>query len=315
MILAPTAAISAGRCGEKPMIRKLSLVLFLTTAACVTTAAQTTPATATAAPLNAALADGTPIKLHMGSNTAVNTARVGENVELEVAEDVRVANTIVVAKGSVANAEVTGIHAGLGSGTRLDINLRSVTLADDQIVPVRSTKERPARDSQALIVSSASQDASIAPGTTVIAFVDGEQKLDLTRLRAASGPTQTLKVSSVPENAEVTVDGHLSGSTPYTFHVAAGEHTVVIRMVGFQPWQGTVHVNNDASHVDATLVKQDGMESIPTAKSSQASLGDLARAARARKAQENLGPATDLTQQIEKQNDKRDPMQPVAENK
>jgi hypothetical protein len=74
-------------------------------------------------------------------------------------------------------------------------------------------------------------------------------------------------------------------------------------------------VNNDAAHVDAALVKQDGMESIPAAKAGQASLGDLARAARARKAQQNLAPATDLTQQIEKQDDKRDPMQPVAENK
>jgi hypothetical protein len=297
------------------MIRKLSLVLCLTTATCLTAAAQTAPVATTAAPVNVVLSDGTPIKLHMGSNTAANTARVGENVELEVAEDVRVANTIAVAKDSVANAEVTGIHAGLGTGTRLDINLRSVTLADDQIVPVRSTKERPTRDSQALIVSSASQDASIAPGTTVIAFVDGEQKLDLTRLRAASGPTQTLKVSSVPENAEVTVDGHLSGSTPYTFRVSSGEHTVVVRMVGFQPWQGTVRVNNDAAHVDAALVKQDGMESIPAAKAGQASLGDLARAARARKAQQNLAPATGLTQQIVKQDDQRDPMQPVAENK
>jgi hypothetical protein len=315
MVLAPTAAISVEDAEKKSMTRKPWLVLCLTAAACLMASAQTAPVAASAAPVNAVLADGTPIKLHMGSNTAVNTARVGENVELEVAEDVRISNTIVVAKGSVANAEVTGIHAGLGSGTRLDINLRSVTLADDQIVPVRSTKDRPARDSQALIVSSASQDASIAPGTSVIAFVDGEQKLDLTRLRAASGPTQTLRVSSLPENAEVTVDGHLSGSTPYTFRVSAGEHAVVIRMVGFQPWQGTVRVNNDAAHVDATLVKQDGMESIPAAKASQASLGDLARAARARKAQENLGPSMDVTQQIEKQNDKRDPMQPVAQNK
>lgn len=297
------------------MIRKLSLLLFLMIATGCIAAAQSAPDSNSAAPLSAVLVDGAPIKLHMGNTTAANTARVGENVELEVAEDVRLSNTVVIAKGNVANAEVTGIHAGLGSGTRLDINLRSVTLSDGRTIPVRSTKDRPNRDSQALVISSASQDASIAPGTTVIAFVDGEQKLDLTRLRAASGPTQTLKVSSNPANAEVSVDGHLSGSTPYVFHVAAGEHTVVIRMVGFQPWQGTVHVSNDSSQVDATLVKQDGMESIPSANTAQPSLGDLARAARARKAQANSGVATDLTQQVEAQTEKRDPTQPVAENK
>ena len=296
------------------MIRKLSIVLFLLIAACWIAAAQSAPAPSSPAPLNAVLADGTPIKLHMGSTTTTN-ARVGENIELEVAEEVRVSNTVVVAKANIANAEVTGIHAGLGSGTRLDINLRSVTLSDGQMIPVRSTKDRPNRDSQALVISSASQDASIAPGTTVIAFVDGEQKLDLTRLRAASGPTLTLKVASNPPNAEVSVDGHLTGSTPYVFHVPAGEHTVVIRMVGFQPWQGTVHVSNDSAHVDASLIRQDGMETIPTARTAQPSLGDLARAARARKAQENSGATTDLTQKIEAETEKRDPMQPVADNK
>jgi hypothetical protein len=296
------------------MIRKLSAVLLLTTAASVMAVAQAAPTAAPVASVNAVLADGTPIKLHMGSIAAANAARIGENIELEVAEEVRVAGTAVIAKGNVASAEVTGIHAGLGSGIRLDINLRSVTLADNQIIPVRSTKERPNRDSQALVISSASQDASIAPGTTVIAFVDGEQKLDLTRLRAASGPTQTLKVNSTPANAEVSVDGHQTGSTPYVFHVPAGEHTVVIRMVGFQPWQGTVHVNSEAANVEATLVRQDGMESVPVAKTAEASLGDLARAARARKAQANAGQSMDVTQQIESDGGKRDPMQPVANN-
>jgi PEGA domain len=296
------------------MIRKLSAVLLLTTAASVMAVAQAAPTAPPVASVNAVLADGTPIKLHMGNVAAANAARIGENIELEVAEEVRVAGTAVIAKGNVASAEVTGIHAGLGSGIRLDINLRSVMLADNQIIPVRSTKERPNRDSQALVISSASQDASIAPGTTVIAFVDGEQKLDLTRLRAASGPTQTLKVNSTPTNAEVSVDGHQTGSTPYVFHVPAGEHTVVIRMVGFQPWQGTVHVNSEPANVEATLVKQDGMESVPVAKTAEASLGDLARAARARKAQANAGQSMDVTQQIESDSGKRDPMQPVANN-
>jgi len=264
------------------------------------------------APVNVVLADGTPIKLRLGNASAVNGARVGENLELEVAEDVRVSNVEVVSKGNLANAEVTGLHAGLGSGARLDINLRSVTLSDDQLIPVRSTRERPSRDDQAMVISSASQDASIAPGTSVIAFVDGDQKIDLTRLRASGGTTETLRVSSTPANADVSVDGHLTGSTPFVFHVPAGEHTVVVRMVGFQPWQGTVRVTHEPAKVDATLVKQDGLENVPAAKSSEASLGDLARAARARKAQQNAGPATDLTQQVEAESQKRDPMQPPA---
>jgi hypothetical protein len=284
-------------------------VCLLQVVAGAQTPAKPQPATT---PVNVALTDGTPVKLRLGNAAAANGTRVGETIELEVAEDVRVSDVVVIAKGNVANAEVTGLHAGLGSGTRFDVNLRSITLSDEHVIPVRSTHERANRDDQAMVISNATQDASIAPGTTVIAYVDGNQTVDTTRLRAAAGATQTLRVVSTPSNAEVSVDGHLSGSTPYIFHVAAGEHSVVIRMVGFQSWQGTVRVGSDVAKIEATLVKQDGMESIPASRGPAASLGDLARAARARKAQDNAGPATDLTQKIEEQSEKRDPMQPTG---
>jgi transcription elongation GreA/GreB family factor len=284
-------------------------VCLLQVVAGAQTPAKPQPATT---PINVALTDGTPVKLRLGTAAAANGTRVGETIELEVAEDVRVSDVVVIAKGNVANAEVTGLHAGLGSGTRFDVNLRSITLSDEHVIPVRSTHERANRDDQAMVISNATQDASIAPGTTVIAYVDGNQTVDTTRLRAAAGTTQTLRVVSTPSNAEVSVDGHLSGSTPYIFHVAAGEHSVVIRMVGFQSWQGTVRVGSDVAKIEATLVKQDGMESIPASRGPAASLGDLARAARARKAQDNAGPATDLTQKIEEQSEKRDPMQPTG---
>ena len=263
-------------------------------------------------PINVVLTDGTPVKLKLGNTAAANGAHVGETIELEVAEDVRVSDVVVIAKGNIANAEVTGLHSGMGSGTRFDISLRSIALSDEHVIPVRSTHERANRDDQAMVISNATQDASIAPGTNVIAYVDGNQTLDTTRLRASAGATQTLKVISTPANAEVSVDGHLSGSTPYIFHVAAGEHSVVIRMVGFQSWQGTVRVGIAAAKIEANLVKQDGMESIPASRGPETSLGDLARAARARKAQDNAGPATDLTQKIEEQSEKRDPMHPAG---
>ena len=296
------------------MAKKVLTVIFSTCVFAIAGVAQTPekPQTASSAPINVVLTDGTAVKLRLGTTAASSGARIGENIELEVAEDVRVSDVVVVAKGNIANAEVTGLHFGHGSGTRFDINLRSITLSDDHVIPVRSTHERASRDNQAMVISNATQDASIAPGTTVIAYVDGSQQVDTARLRAAAASTQTLKVASTPANAEVTVDGHLAASTPYVFHVGAGDHSVVIRMVGFQPWLGTVHMGSEPAKIDATLVKQDGMESIPASRGTEASLGDLARAARARKAQENSGQPTDLTQQIEEQSAKHDPMQPPS---
>jgi PEGA domain len=254
------------------------------------------PAAAASDLVNVVLPDGTPIKLGV-SEMAWSTVRVGENLDLEVVEDVRFSGVVVISKGSVASGEVTGLHAGLGGGRagKVDISLRSVTLADGQIVPIRSTREQMSHADQATIISSSGQDASIAPDTTVIAYINGKQPLDLSRLRAAGGPTVELKVTSTPANAEVSVDGRLNGSTPYVFHVRAGDHTVVVRMAGFAPWQNTLHVGSDAVRVEVSLAKQDGTEPIPASKAAEPSLGDLARAARARRAQENPAAAPDPT--------------------
>lgn len=268
--------------------------------------------TASSSPVEVVLADGTPIKLRLGNTATASGVRVGENLELEVSEDVRVSDIVVVAKGNRASAEVTGLHAGVGNAGRIDVNLLSVTLSDGKVIPVRSTKDRPSRDNQALIVSSSSQDASIAPGTSVIAYVNGSQPLDLTRLRAASGPTQALKITSTPPNADVSVDGRLTGSTPYVFHVPSGDHIVVVRMVGFQAWQHTVRVAAESVSLEAPLVREDGMEAIPASKTTEPSLGDLARAARARKAQQNPSdPGSQV--QSNSQSHPRDPMEPPAQ--
>jgi hypothetical protein len=263
-------------------------------------------------PVNVMLPDGTQFRLRLGSTTTSNSVRVGESLELEVADDVLIAGVVVIAKGSIGSTAVTGLHAGVGSGPggRIDLNLRSVTLADGRIVPVRSTRERPIRDSQALVVSSASQDASIAPGTFVTAFIDGDQPVDLSRMRAASGPKQELKISSTPTNADVSVDGNLSGSTPYTFRVPAGDHVISVRMAGYQPQQRTVHVAGEGLALEIALSKQDGSETTPTVKPAAVSLGELARAARARKGTPTPAPDERAPGMATSQSKPRDPMEP-----
>jgi PEGA domain len=270
------------------------------------------PATNTA-PINVVLADGTPVKLRLGSTAASNGVRVGENLELEVTEDVRFGDVVVIGKGSAASAEVTNLRSGVsnGRGGWIDINLESVTLADGQLVPIRASKDKPVRDDQATVVSNTGQDASIAQGTDLTAFINGSQPLDLTRLRAAGGPTTEVKVTSTPPNAEISVDGRLSGSTPYTLHVIAGDHVVVLRMVGFQPWRRNIHVAAEPMAVDVPLTKQDGTETMPASKPAEPSLGDIARAARARKPQPANPPSSEQGSS-NNQTGQHDPMEPPS---
>ena len=265
-------------------------------------------AAANTTPVNVVLADGTAVKLRLGS--AFTGVRVGESLELEVAEDVRVSEVVVIPKGSVGNAQVTNLRSGANArGGWIDINLESVTLADGQRVPIRASKNKLIRDDQSTIVSSSGQDASITQGTDLTAYINGNQPLDLTRLRAASGPTTEVKVASTPPNAEISVDGRLAGSTPYTLHVMSGDHVVVLRMVGFQAWQSKIHVAGQPLSLDVPMAKQDGTETVPASKPQQPSLGDLARAARARKPPSTATPITDVNAQS--QNGQHDPMEPA----
>jgi hypothetical protein len=94
-------------------------------------------AAANITPVNVVLADGTAVKLRLGS--AFTGVRVGESLELEVAENVRVSDVVVIPKGSVGNAQVTNLRSGANArGGWIDINLESVTLADGQRVPIRA---------------------------------------------------------------------------------------------------------------------------------------------------------------------------------
>ena len=258
-------------------------------------------------PVNVVLADGTSVKLRLGS-AASSGVRIGESVELEVAEDVRVSDVVVIPKGSAANAEVTNLRSGANARSGwIDINLESVTLADGQKVPIRASKNKVIRD-QTTIISNSGQDASITQGTDLTAYINGNQPLDLTRIRAAGGPTSEVKITSTPPNAEISVDGRLAGSTPYTLHVMSGDHVVVLRIVGFQPWQSKIHASGQPLSVAVPMVKQDGTETMPASKPVQPSLGDLARAARARKLPSTATPITDVN--AEGHNGQHDPMEP-----
>ena len=117
-------------------------------------------APASAATVNVVLADGTPVKLRLGATAAANGVRVGETIGLEVSEDVKVGDVVVVAKGSPASASVTNLRSGGNvKGGWVDIDLDSVTLSDGERVPIRASKQLPFRADQSSIVSSQAQDA------------------------------------------------------------------------------------------------------------------------------------------------------------
>lgn len=237
-------------------------------------------------PLTFGLLDGTPIKLRLGRNMSSADAKTGETVDFEVLEDVKIGEVIVIQRGGVALGTVTrGKPKGrLGKGGKLDINIDSVLTVTGEKIALRAVKQTKGYNSTApmtgAIVAAGilffpaapfflflkGKDIKIPKGTEITAYINGDASLDRDRFIAVDTSTATpgtenaetanLQVKSLPEGAEITVNGDFVGSTPSTFILKAGEHTIVIKKSGFKTWEKSVRLLAASSiTLDASLEK------------------------------------------------------------
>jgi hypothetical protein len=110
------------------------------------------------------------------------------------------------------------------------------------------------------------KDVTIPKGTEITAYVNGDMKLDSISLRAQTSSRSDIaaqvsqvsparqstdsssagssnginvRITSLPQSAEIDVDGVYWGTTP-TLNLtrfAAGPHTIVIKKIGYQRWE------------------------------------------------------------------------------
>ncbi len=65
-----------------------------------------------------------------------------------------------------------------------------------------------------------------------------------------------LRIDSVPQGADIEVDGSFVGNTPSTVQLTEGDHMVVLRKGGYKKWEGTVKVSaGNSVRVSAELEK------------------------------------------------------------
>jgi uncharacterized membrane protein len=57
----------------------------------------------------------------------------------------------------------------------------------------------------------------------------------------------TIVVKSIPDGADITVDGKFAGSTPSTVRLPPGDHTVALEKSGYKTWQRTMTVGPGAT--------------------------------------------------------------------
>jgi hypothetical protein len=68
-----------------------------------------------------------------------------------------------------------------------------------------------------------------------------------------------LSVASVPDGADIEIDGGFVGNTPSEVEVAEGEHTVAVKKAGFKDWERRLKVSGGSNvHLNAELEKTVG---------------------------------------------------------
>jgi PEGA domain len=307
------------------MVALVATLCFLTVASLAQNSAAQTSSTAVAANGLPILADGTPIKLKIDRNLSSSDAKVGESVECEVVEEVHVGNIVVIQKGSAVIGRVSAAQSKKEGDRigKLDVSAEFVRLADGNKASLRGAAT--GDDSNAAILALGphtlpGKDIKLANGAEVVAYINGSVTIDPRRFAQLGGATTPipaaliasetteLQISSQPVTAEVTVDNVLVGETPVRVIVRNGDHVLAVRVSGYTGWFRTIHTSGGVMPVIANLETgenkemeyKDGLSSqMGTCASGVCgnSPGDAARAAKARKAQQNPNPPTDTPKQ------------------
>jgi hypothetical protein len=85
-----------------------------------------------------------------------------------------------------------------------------------------------------------------------------KQSAQLVTVSDKSGAPSASKiaVSSMPANADITLDGSFVGNTPSEIDVTPGDHTLTVSKSGFKPWERKFKATGGSVNINAELEAQ-----------------------------------------------------------
>jgi hypothetical protein len=88
------------------------------------------------------LEDGSPVRLRLQRTPSSSDAQMGDTVDFDVLQEVKVNDVLVIPKGSIAWGTVIEAQRKrrMGRGGKLSVNIDSVRLADGEKAPLRAVK-------------------------------------------------------------------------------------------------------------------------------------------------------------------------------
>jgi hypothetical protein len=184
--------------------------------------------------------DGTPVRLRLSRNISSADATVGETVDFEVLDDVKVNDVVVISRGTVALGTVTEAQSKrrMGKAGKLNVNIDNVRLVNDERVALRAVKEvkggsntgKMTGRARAIVATATSQncigyrdssgyevkivffpapplflfvhgkDITIPKGTEITSYVDGDIALNPTKFGVRLSDTRKERVVAEPES-------------------------------------------------------------------------------------------------------------------
>lgn len=244
------------------------------------------PTTVSAPPSKNALVDGTPIRLTLSENISSANAIVGQDVPFTVVDDVVVNGYVVISHGAPAKGTVTEAQPKrrMGRGGKLNINIDSVRLNDNEKVALRAVKDAKGGGHTGAMTTGIvltalvfwpvaplflfmhGKDITIPRGTEITTFVNGTVSLDPAKFAApaAGNPVnpvvsatpagEKISITSTPIGADVSADGSFVGNTPSQITLLDGPHTITVEKTGYQTWSRKFVVAGNPVNLDAAMV-------------------------------------------------------------
>jgi hypothetical protein len=146
-------------------------------------------------PREITLARQTPVHLKLSQTLSSATAHVGDEVTFEVAQDVVVGGLTVIAKGAPAIGSVTEAETKkrMGKGGKLNVDVNSVVLANNQKITVRSFGAEPSVEQKSghALPFVKGKDVTLAKDTEITAYVDADLRLKASGFVAAVATAQS----------------------------------------------------------------------------------------------------------------------------
>jgi hypothetical protein len=164
------------------------------------------------------LHDATPVRLRINRNLSSADAAIGETVDFEVLDEVKVGETVIVARGATAIATVTEAQKKrrMGRGGKIDVNIDYVRAINDDKIALRAVKRLSGGGhvgamTGAIVATSLlfwpaapfflfmhGKDITIPKGTEITAYTNGDIRLDPIRFGAKPVVLAPVPVLSAP---------------------------------------------------------------------------------------------------------------------